>query len=308
MDKLYQPELLVTARDITEVKALANAGADAIIIGHQHYGLRVAGDFSIADIAEATSYLHQANKKVYILVNAIFHNAILKTLPLYINQLAELQVDGIICGDPSIFTVMEELEHKIPITWNPETLSTNYQTLMYWHQKGIKRAILSNELALDAIKEIKKELSFPIEVQVHGMTCIFQSKRKLVRNYYSHIDLPYDPDLSFHLKETKEEDTHYPVYEDENGTHIMSNEDLCMIDQLEHVLDTKMDGLRINGLLHSRSYNIEVVAMYRDAVDTYLEDPVTYHLKKVGWKQKLYKIQPEARKLNTGFYFKEQIY
>ncbi|WP_112181108.1 MULTISPECIES: peptidase U32 family protein [Paraliobacillus] len=308
MKKSYQPELLATARDIVEVKALADAGADAIIIGHQRYGLRVAGDFSIDALAEATQYLHQVNKKVYILVNAIFHNEILATLPAYIKQLVELQVDGIICGDPSIFTVMDEFKYVIPITWNPETLSTNYQTLRYWHQKGIKRAILSNELTLNEIKDIKNELTFPIEVQVHGMTCIFHSKRKLVRNYYSHVDLPYDSDLSFYLKERKIEATHYPVYEDENGTHIMSNEDLCMIEQLDHVLDAKIDGLRINGLLKSRVYNIAVVQMYRKAVDLYLEDPVTFHFKKADWKQGLYKIQPKDRKLHTGFYFKEQIY
>lgn len=308
MNQSYQPELLATARDLTEVKALADAGADAIIIGHQHYGLRVTGDFSLEQIAESTNYLHKLNKKVYILVNAIFHNAILTTLPEYVTQLSALKVDGIICGDPSIFPIIEEASIDIPITWNPETLSTNYQTLHYWHKKGINRAILSNELAITAIEEIKAKVPFPVEIQVHGMTCIFQSKRKLVRNYYSHVDLPYDNKQSFHIKETKEEDTHYPIYEDENGTHIMSNEDLCMIEHLAQLLDSQINGLRINGLLHARTYNVEVVSMYREAIDTYLADKADYHLKKAGWKQDLYKIQPEVRKLNTGFYFKEQIY
>ena len=308
MDRSYQPELQATARDIYEVKALANAGADAIIIGHQNFGLRVTGDFTITEIEEATNYLHGINKKVYILVNAIFHNDILHELPEYLKQLAAIKVDGIICGDPSIFPMVEELELDIPITWNPETLATNYQTLKYWYKKGIKRAILSNELALDAIEEIQTNVPFPIEIQVHGMSCIFQSKRKLIKNYYAHTDQSYDIDKTFHMKETKEENTHYPIFEDVNGTNIMSDHDLCMIDQLAPILDAKIDGLRINGILKTREYNSAILAMYRDAIDTYLEDQEKYHLKKAGWKQEIYKIQPDDRKLDTGFYFKEQIY
>lgn len=306
--KSFQPELQATAKDLSEVKQVTEAGADAVIIGDQAYGLRVAGDFTLDEIAEATTYLHGQNKRVYVLVNAIFHNDHLVTLPDYLRELEQLEVDGIICGDPSIFQIIKDIELKTPITWNPETLSTNYQTLRYWHEKGLSRAILSNELALDAIKEIKEQVTFPIEIQVHGMTCIFQSKRKLVRNYYQHIDQPYDPDKNLFLKQEKKDETHYPVYEDVNGTHIMSNEDLAMVDYLDLILEAGIDGLKINGLLKTTDYNQQIVAIYRDAIDTYLVDPTAYELKKSDWKQQILAIQPEDRKLNTGFYFKEQIY
>ncbi|MCZ0701917.1 putative protease [Natronobacillus azotifigens] len=308
MTNSFQPELQATAKDLDEVKRLAEAGADALIIGHQDYGIRVAGDFTIDQIAEATTYLHEQNKRIYLLVNAIFHNEHIETLPSYLRELERLNVDGIVCGDPSIFQMIKDIDLSIPLTWNPETLSTNYQTLRFWHQRGLSRAILSNELALDAIKEIKQAVSFPIEIQVHGMTCIFQSKRKLVRNYYQHIDKAYDSDKPMFLKQEKKDETHYPVYEDVNGTHIMSNEDLAMVDYLDAILEAEIDGLKINGLLKSTDYNEKIVKIYREAVDTYLKDPASYQMKKTGWKQQIFAIQPEDRKLDTGFYFKEQIY
>ncbi|WP_182199357.1 peptidase U32 family protein [Paraliobacillus salinarum] len=308
MGSPYQPELIATARDMNEVQKLIDVGVDAITIGHQNYGLRVTGDFSIEEIKAATTYCHQHGVKVYILTNAIFHNDILETIPTYLKELESVKVDGIICGDPSIFMIVSSYDIHIPIIWNPETLATNYETLNYWHQKGISRAILSNELAIDAIKEINEQVSFPVDIQVHGMTCIFQSKRKLVENYYRHIDKSYDRQQVMHITQGKEEDTHYPIFEDVNGTHIMSDADLCMIDHLPLLLDAKIHGLRINGILKSTDYHVEITQLYKEAIDTYLEDPTQFELKKAGFKQRIYNIQPEDRKLGTGFYFKEQIY
>lgn len=308
MEIPYQPELIATARDYNEVEQLIIAGADAVTIGHQQFGLRVPGDFSLEEILRVIELCHLHNRKVYILLNAIFHNHTLEVLPAYLTQLEALHVDGIICGDPSIFTFQAELDVKTPIIWNPETLATNYETLSYWYKKGISRAILSNELAIEAIKEINDQVPFPVEVQVHGMTCIFQSKRQLVRNYYQHIDADFDPNQPMHLKQAKDDNTHYPIFEDVNGTHIMSNEDLCMIEHLPLLLDAKITGFRINGILKSSDYHVTIVRLYREAIDLYLTDPTSFELKKARFKQEIFSVQPTDRKLDTGFYFKEQIY
>ncbi|WP_017472140.1 peptidase U32 family protein [Amphibacillus jilinensis] len=305
---LYKPELQATAKDLDEVKALTKAGADAIVLGNQQFGNRVCGDFTLDQVKSATDWLHLEGKRIYIMVNAIFHNDHLKQLPDYLKTLETFGVDGIIAGDQAIFQLLDELNLTLPLTWNPATLSTNYQTLNFWHQRGLKRATLSNELSLDAVIEIKQKVAFPIEIQVHGMTCIFQSKRKLIRNYYNHIKEDYNPEQMRFIKEDKKDDTHYPIFEDGNGTHIMSNEDLVMIEYLDQILEAEIDGLLINGILKTKSYNEKIVSIYREAIDTYLNNPRHYQIKKSGWRQAIEDIQPEQRAMNTGFYFKEQIY
>ena len=44
-------------------------------------------------------------------------------------------------------------------------------------KKGASRAVLAKELSLEEMINIKKNANVEIEVQVHGMTCMFQSKR-----------------------------------------------------------------------------------------------------------------------------------
>ncbi|WP_440895674.1 peptidase U32 family protein [Amphibacillus sp. Q70] len=305
---LYRPELQATARNLEEVKRLANVGADAIFVGHQQFGNRLPDDFTLTEIEQATEFLHKEGKKVYVMVNAIYHNEHLEELPDYLTELERINVDGIVAGDQSIFQILRDLDSSLQLTWNPATLSTNYQTLNYWSVRGMSRATLSNELALDAVIEIKQNVQFPIEIQIHGMTCIFQSKRKLVRNYYNHIEKDYTSSEMRYIKESKKPETHYPIFEDINGTHIMSNEDIVMIDHLDKILEAEIDGLFINGLLKTIDYNEKMVELYREAIDTYLADPDAYQMKKTGWKQLIYKIQPQDRKIDTGFYFKEQIY
>lgn len=305
---IYRPELQTGARNIEEVKRLAIAGADALFIGDQHFGNRLPGDFTLEEISEATEFLHKEGKKVFVMVNAIYHNEHLKKLPQYLMELEDLKVDGIVAGDQSIFQILHDINSSLSLTWNPATLSTNYQTLNYWNKRGMSRATLSNELSLDAVIEIKKKVQFPIEIQIHGMSCIFQSKRKLIRNYYDHIDKDYDQFEQRYIKESKKTETHYPIFEDVNGTHIMSNEDIVMIDHLDQILEAQIDGLFINGLLKTIDYNEKIVSLYREAIDTYCQDPNLYQVKKIGWKQAIYAIQPKDRKIDTGFYFKEQIY
>ncbi|NMA90316.1 MAG: U32 family peptidase [Amphibacillus sp.] len=305
---LYIPELQASARNIDEVKRLALAGADALLIGHQQFANRVPGDFELSDIREVTEWLHNQGKKVYVRVNAIYHNQHLTELPSYLKELEEINVDGIIAGDQSIYQILSDINSSLPLTWDPETLSTNYQTLNFWANRGLKRATLSNELSLAAVFEMKEKVKFPINIQVHGMTNIFHSKRKLIRNYYNQIDQAYDSTVQRYIKENKKPETHYPIFEDVNGTHIMSNEDLAMIEYLDQILDAKIDGLYIEGILKTIDYNEQIVSLYREAIDTYLDDPAAYALKKAGYKQAIDEIQPESRRLNTGFYFKEQIY
>ena len=44
---MKKPELLVTPRAVADIEPLAKAGADAVMIGEQKFGLRLAGSFHV---------------------------------------------------------------------------------------------------------------------------------------------------------------------------------------------------------------------------------------------------------------------
>lgn len=305
-------ELLVTPKSLNHMKTLIELGADAFVIGEQKFGLRLPGEFNREDVRKAVNLAHEHDKKVYVAVNGIFHNYHLNALENYIEFLHEIRVDRIIFGDPAVVMYVKKHDNPIPLNWDAETIVTNYFQCNYWGEKGAKRAVLARELNLDEILNIKKHANVEIEVQVHGMTCMFQSKRMLLGNYYTFQDRQMkiqrsenDQDL---LLYDEERENKYPVFEDYNGTHIMSPNDICLIEELEPFFEANIDSFKIDGILHSEAYINTVTAQYREAIDLYHEDPEAYEDEKFMLIDPIEEIQPEHRPFDEGFLYKQTVY
>lgn len=312
MKTLKKPELLVTPTSVNDIQELIHAGADAFIIGEQKFGLRLAGEFSREDVKKAVEIAHAAGKKVYVAMNAIFHNEKVDALADYIAFLRDVKVDAIVFGDPAVLMTVREVAPDMKLHWNTETTATNYYTCNYWGRKGAKRAVLAREINMDAIIETKENAEVEIEVQVHGMTCMFQSKRSLLGNYFEYQgkameigNRRLEKDMFLY---DKERDNKYPIFEDENGTHIMSPNDICIIDELQDMVKAGIDSFKIDGILKSPEYIKEVTKLYRKAIDLCVEDPDQYEEVKDELLKEIEAIQPKNRPLDTGFFFKETVY
>lgn len=309
---MKKPELLVTPTSVNDIQELIHAGADAFIIGEQKFGLRLAGEFSREDVKKAVEIAHAAGKKVYVAMNAIFHNEKVDALADYIAFLRDVKVDAIVFGDPAVLMTVREVAPDMKLHWNTETTATNYYTCNYWGRKGAKRAVLAREINMDAIIETKENAEVEIEVQVHGMTCMFQSKRSLLGNYFEYQgkameigNRRLEKDMFLY---DKERDNKYPIFEDENGTHIMSPNDICIIDELQDMVKAGIDSFKIDGILKSPEYIKEVTKLYRKAIDLCVEDPDQYEEVKDELLKEIEAIQPKNRPLDTGFFFKETVY
>ncbi len=309
---MKKPELLVTPTQIEDIEPLMEAGADAFVIGEQRYGLRLAGEFNREAVKAAIEIAHKGGRKVYVAMNAIFHNEKVDELSDYLRFLAEAGADAVLFGDPAVLMAAREAAPNMPLHWNTETTATNWFTCNYWGQKGAKRAVLAREINMDAIVETKEHAEVEIEVQVHGMTAMFQSKRRLIGNYFNYQgrnmkvdDLEADGHLFLH---DAERNTKYPIFEDENGTHIMSPNDICIIDELMEMVEAGVDSFKIDGVLKKSEYLIGVTKLYRKAIDLCVEDPDAYEDVKDSLLEEAESLQPENRMLDTGFFFKETVY
>ncbi len=310
---MKKPELLVTPKTVEHVKALIEMGADAFVIGEQQFGLRLAGEFSVTEVEEATKIIHQAGKKIYVAVNAIFHNDRLEAMEEYLKEMQRIGVDALIFGDPAVVVAVRELGITIPLHWNPETIATNWFQANYWNERGAERAVLARELSLEEVIEIKENAKPEIQVQIHGMTCMFQSKRSLLGNYFLYRgeameieNRKENKNMFLHDKERKNK---YPIYEDVNGTHIFSPNDMCLIDELTELFEAGIDSLKFDGVQHTEAYINTVTNCYRQAIDAYFDNGEdAYDDIKDELLEKIEKIQPELRPLDTGFIFKETVY
>ncbi|MBG9789021.1 U32 family peptidase [Brevibacillus laterosporus] len=309
---MKKPELLVAVKKLADVLPLIEAGADALSIGEARYGLRNAGDFTVEEIDEAIRLAHSKGAKVYININSLLHNEELDGLDDFLIHLETVGADAVVFGDPAVLVAAKQVASKLKLHWSMEMLSTSYDTINYWAEKGASRAVLARELTIDETLENQQEAKCEIQTQVHGPTCIFQSKRDLVSAYFGHQgrDMEQEDtsmDRGMYVKEEKRRNISYPVYEDLHGTHIISAEDICMIDGLEDFVNGKLDSLKIEGLLHTSEYLIAVTKLYREALDLCVSDVEQYRDKAAEFLEKIEALQPKNRPLNTGFYYKPPI-
>ena len=309
---MKKPELLVTPTSVADIEPLIKAGADAFIIGEQRYALRLPGEFTREDVKEVIQIAHAANKKVYVSMNALFHNEKVDELEEYIAFLKEAGADRIVWGDPAVLMAVRTAAPDMPLHWNTEMTVTNWYTANYWGRRGSVRAVVAREINMDAVIEMKEHAEVEIEVQVHGMTCMFQSKRTLLGNYFEYqgksLEVENRAQQRNMFLHDKERENKYPIYEDENGTHIMSPNDICMIDELQELVETGIDSFKIDGILKTPEYITEITKLYRQAIDLCVEDVDRYDEMKSELFEKIEAIQPKNRSLDTGFFFKETVY
>lgn len=307
-----KPELLVTAGSVKESIVMMDAGADALLIGQDQFGMRLSGDFSMDDIREVVQLGHARNVRIVVSAHNLMTNDLLSLLPDYVTALGEAGVDAVEFNDPSVLLAVKTYAPHVKLHWNAEMTSTNYATANYWGRKGASRVVWARELNMDEITSMKDELQIESQVQVHGMTNIYHSKRHLVESYMSHQGRPVlDGNLSkergLFLIEAERAEEKYPIYEDVNGTHIMSADDICILEDLHLLIESGVNSLKVEGLLKPLFYNETVVKSYRQAIDTYVADPLNYVYQE-QWMDNIRRVQDRNRELSFGFFYKEQVF
>jgi putative protease len=183
-------ELLSPAGSLKNMRYAFQYGADAVYAGQPRYSLRVRNnDFNFETLKQGIEEAHAMDKKLFVASNIIPHNAKIKTYMKDIEPVIELKPDALIMADPGLIMMVREKFPEQEIHLSVQANAINYATVKFWHSIGLKRVILSRELSLDEIKEIRQECpDMELEVFVHGALCIAYSGRCLLSGYFNHRD------------------------------------------------------------------------------------------------------------------------
>jgi len=308
---MKKPEILVAPENLEEIKLLASAGADAFVIGDSRFALVLKNSFNLEDLKNAVNLCNGLQKSVYLLIDAIFPNAFLDDLSTFLNQIKDLKFDAIRVADLGAYMKIKEILPQMKLHLVDGFVLTNHFTVNYWHSKGMTRARLAHELTLEEVLEIKKFSKPEIEVLVQGAPLMFTSRRKLIENYldFKKIlgkDITVSDNNNFLFD--SERDLHYPIMENPHGTHIYGGKDVCMIDDLKEMICAGIDSFYIEGYTyHSQNY-VEVVKLYRAAIDLVNADAEKYQKVALALYNETLKFQGDFRKTDRGFYYKPTIY
>ncbi|MCI0653713.1 MAG: tRNA 5-hydroxyuridine modification protein YegQ [Methylococcaceae bacterium] len=183
-------ELLSPAGTLKNMRYAFAFGADAVYAGQPRYSLRVRNnDFLEANLATGIREAHRFGKKFYLATNVIPHNSKIKTFIRDMAPVIAMRPDALIMADPGLIMMVRETWPEVPIHLSVQANTVNYAAVRFWQVLGIERIILSRELSLDEIAEIRDQCpDMELEVFVHGALCIAYSGRCLLSGYFNHRD------------------------------------------------------------------------------------------------------------------------
>lgn len=192
---MKSPELLLPAGSLDKMRAAYDFGADAVYAGQPRYSLRARNnEFRLEQLAQGIAEAHARDKKLFVTSNLIAHNDKVRTYLRDLQPVVELKPDALIMADAGlIMLVRAEMEAgrwpHVPIHLSVQANSTNWAAVKFWQRAGVERIILSRELSLAEVEQIRNECpDIELEVFVHGALCIAYSGRCLLSGYFNRRD------------------------------------------------------------------------------------------------------------------------
>ncbi|MDH0096491.1 tRNA 5-hydroxyuridine modification protein YegQ [Ectopseudomonas hydrolytica] len=299
------PELLSPAGTLKNMRYAFAYGADAVYAGQPRYSLRVRNnEFDHANLALGIKEAHAQGKQFYVVVNIAPHNAKLRTFLKDLAPVIEMRPDALIMSDPGLIMLVREHYPQMPIHLSVQANAVNWASVRFWQQQGLSRVILSRELALEEIEEIRREVpGMELEVFVHGALCMAYSGRCLLSGYINRRDpnqgtctnacrwqyqatpaaenelgeivRVVEPTLgqgaptaqAFVLEEAGRPGEEMAAFEDEHGTYIMNSKDLRAVQHVERLVRMGVHSLKIEGRTKSHFYVARTAQVYRRAID-----------------------------------------
>ena len=306
---MKKPELLSPAGTLKNMRYAFAYGADAVYAGQPRYSLRVRNnEFSKeAVLAQGIDEAHALGKRFFLASNLAPHNNKVKTYLADLEPIVDMGPDALIMSDPGLIMMVREQWPDLPIHLSVQSNVVNYAAVKFWQGIGLQRIILSRELSLQEVAEIRELCpDIELEVFVHGALCIAYSGRCLLSGYLSHRDsnqgactntcrwkydahearetgtgdivptrtINGDP-VSHDAEELPvvllEEETRpgelMPAFEDEHGTYIMNSKDLRAVQHVHELAAMGIDSLKIEGRTKTFYYTARTTQVYRRAID-----------------------------------------
>lgn len=287
---ILKPELLSPAGSLRAMRLAFAYGADAVYAGLPRLSLRVRNNsFDLDHLAQGIGEAHALGKRFYAVTNVAPHNIKIRTLVQHLAPVVERGPDALIVSDPGVIMLAKQHFPHMPLHLSVQANTVNWAAVKFWQAQGIERIILSRELGIEEIAEIREQVpDMELEVFVHGALCMAYSGRCMLSGYFNHRDPNQGACTNacrwqYEARPARENDVGQwepvliedktrpgelmPMDEDEHGSYILNSKDLRALEYVEQLARIGVHSLKIEGRTKSPYYVARTAQVYRRAID-----------------------------------------
>lgn len=205
---------------INDVKELSYE-ADGYILGIDKYSFLFGKTFSIDEIKKIKDDLK--GKEIFVSFNRVIFNSELEDYKKKLKKVDSLGIAGIIVGDIAALTY----DIKTNVILDQTHLNNSFYAINHYYNNGVYGTVLTNDITLSEINDIKKNTKSVLFKQVFGYPHLSTSKRKLISNYKEYFNIN-DTSSIYEIVE-KNSNNIYKIIEDNFGTHILGDKVLNLL-------------------------------------------------------------------------------
>lgn len=294
------PELLAPAGSPEALRAAVAAGADAVYLSGKRFGARkFAVNFSEPELKEAIGYAHLRGVRVYVTVNTLVRDDELQDVARYFLSLYEMGADAVLVQDLGVVALARQIVPELELHASTQMTIHNREGVAWATRQGLKRVVLAREVSLEEIKEIvrardrdkdkdssrdsgkdsdrdgSRGSGTGIEVFVHGAICYCYSGQCLlsaaIGGRSGNRGMCAQPCRKPYVLLKGERDEYGRPLNLQAASlkekFLISTRDLSVYKQLDKVVNSPVESIKIEGRMKSPEYVAIVTRIYRRALD-----------------------------------------
>ena len=264
-------ELLAPAGSYDALRAVIEAGCDAVYIGGTRFGARAYADNPGEELLlQGIDYAHVRGVKVYLTVNTLLKQTETRELLDYLLPYYEAGLDAVIVQDFGVMRLIAEHFPTLPIHVSTQMSITDASAAQLL-PKQVTRIVPARELSLEEIGTMSEGTDRELEIFVHGALCYCYSGQclfsSLVGGRSGNRGRCAQPCRKrYRYREgAKRDDT------EEAYGFLLSPKDQCLLPRVHELIRAGADSLKIEGRMKKPEYAAGVTAIYRRWLDRLAE-------------------------------------
>ncbi|MDF2802249.1 MAG: family peptidase [Anaerocolumna sp.] len=291
-------ELLAPAGNFEIFKEVIRLNCDAVYFGGKNLNMRLHRkdyNFSNEELLEAVSIAHELGKKAYITVNNMYNDEETEELKEFLFYLESVKPDAIIVQDISVIALIKEYNLSIPVHASVMMNVHNLNSINVLRELGVTRVVLSREATLDYSRYLSGVSDMELEYFIHGDMCVAHGGRCL----YSGMLFGQSSNRGRCLKPCRWEFETNQNNKEYKTEFPLAVKDMFMYENIPELIHGGITSFKIEGRMRDINYLTMIVNAYGDAIDRYIEEPLSYVRDKDS--KELY--ENRKRDTSTGYAF-----
>ena len=267
-------ELLSPAGSREAMRAAVNNGADAIYMGGSTFNARrFAANFSNANLQDALDYCHVRGVKAYVTLNILTLDKEFSEAAKYAAFLCRAGVDAAIIQDMGLAAFLRKEIPELPLHASTQMGIHSPEGANAVYAMGMERAVLSREVPLCEIGNIRAASPIELEAFAHGALCMSFSGGCLLSSMAGERSGNRGTCAQPCRKLMAIDRA--PVKDD----YALSLGDLCMIEHLKDMEKAGVSCIKLEGRMKRAEYVAVITRAYREALDGADKQTIARHKK-----------------------------